>query len=322
MQNNLPSPHLTSIETVSFYGLHKGSRLIVTGFVHGNEPAGSLAITQLIEEFRSGKRQLLRGQVTFIPVVNGLAHHHNTRNGERNLNRNLAESAIPQDNEDRVANVLCPLLRAHDVLIDLHSFNSTGQAFALIGPKDNHGDLEPFTHAKVEEDLVQSFNLPMVVHGWLPAHEKVLQMKRQAGVTENLASLHGIGTTEYMRFFGGCAITVECGQHLDPQAPQIGYDCVINGMLTLGMIEGTLPKMQTPRVLEICDPILSQHPDDHLLKHFTAGEAVKAGENIGKRADGRDIIMPYNGAIIFASLTANLHEELCFLCKESNRLQN
>lgn len=317
MQSNL-----TSIETVSFYGLHKGPRLIVTGSVHGNEPAGPLAIERLIEEFRSGKRQLLRGQVTFIPVVNALARHNDTRIGNRNLNRNFAESAIPQDNEDRVANVLCPLLRAHDVLIDLHSFNAQGQAFALIGPHDNDDNLEPFKHAKAEEVLVKSFGLPMVAYGWLPAHEKALEMKRQAGVTEDLASLHGVGTTEYMRFSGGYAITVECGQHLDPQGPQIGYNCVINGLMTLGMIKKFQSNVSAPRVLEICDPILSQHPDDRLIKHFTAGEMVKTGEIIGKRADGSDIIMPYDGAIIFASLTAHRHEELCFLCKESDRLND
>ncbi|MGU3575610.1 succinylglutamate desuccinylase/aspartoacylase family protein [Brucellaceae bacterium C25G] len=317
MQNNL-----TSIETVSFYGLHKGPRLIVTGSVHGNEPAGPLAITRLIEEFRTGKRQLLRGQVTFVPVVNALARHHNTRIGDRNLNRNLAESAIPQDNEDHVANVLCPLFRAHDVLIDLHSFNSAGQAFALIGPPDNNGTLEPFSHAKEEEALVKSFGLPMVVYGWLPAHEKALHMKRKAGVRQDLASLHGVGTTEYMRFSGGYAITVECGQHLDPQGPQIGYDCVINGMMTLGMIEKSGEYVASPRVLQICDPILSEHPDDRLVKHFTAGEAVKSGEIIGTRANGSDIVMPYDGAIIFASVSADLHEELCFLCKESDRLQD
>jgi predicted deacylase len=42
--------------------------------------------------------------------------------GDRNLNRNLRPTAVPQDFEDRIANVLCPLLDAHDVLLDLHSF--------------------------------------------------------------------------------------------------------------------------------------------------------------------------------------------------------
>lgn len=310
-----------AIETVTFHGLKTGPRLIVTGSVHGNEPSGPYAIARLISEFRSGQRELECGQVTFVPVVNGLAFRNNTRIGDRNFNRNLSESAIPQDNEDRVANVICPLLRTHDVLIDLHSFGSEGEAFALIGPKDNHGALEPFAHAAAEEKLAKALNLPLIVHGWLPAHEKALKQKREAGVTEGLSSLHGVGTTEYMRFAGGYGVTVECGQHLDPKGPQIGYDCVVNGMFALGMITDASSHAQLPRVLNICDAVLADHADDRLLKRFTAGEPVQQGEVIGKRANGSDIVMPYDGAIIFASLSSPVHSELCFLCKVSDRLK-
>ena len=316
--NNPPK----SIETVTFHGLKPGPRLIVTGSVHGNEPSGPYAISRLISEFRSGQRELECGQVTFVPVVNGLAFRNNTRIGDRNFNRNLSESAIPQDNEDRVANVICPLLRAHDVLIDLHSFGSEGEAFALFGPRDNQGVLEPFVHEAAESKLAKAMNLPLLVHGWLPAHEKAIKQKREAGVTEGLSSLHGVGTTEYMRFAGGYGVTVECGQHLDPNGPQIGYDCVINGMVALGMIKDAPQKPKSLRVLEISEAILADHDDDQLLKRFVTGEAVSEGEVIGKRADGRDIVMPYDGAIIFASLTSPAHSELCFLCKVSDRLQD
>lgn len=311
-----------SIEAVSFHGLKPGPRLIVTGAVHGNEPSGPYAITRLISEFRNGQRELECGQVTFVPVVNGLAFRNNTRNGDRNFNRNLSPSAISQDNEDRVANIICPLLRAHDVLIDLHSFGSEGEAFALIGPKNNNGALEPFAHDLAEEKLVKALNLPLIVHGWLPAHEKALKQKREAGVTERLSSLHGVGTTEYMRFAGGYGVTVECGQHLDPNGPQVGYDCVINGMIVLGMIADVPKPAQKPRVLEISDAILANHEDDRLHKRFVAGEPVQQGEIIGRRADGSDIVMPYDGAIIFASLSSPVHSELCFLCKVSSRLES
>ncbi|MGH6762587.1 MAG: L,D-transpeptidase family protein [Phyllobacterium sp.] len=310
-----------SIESVTFHGLNPGSRVIVTGSVHGNEPAGPYAIARLIAEFRSGTRQLERGALTFVPVVNGLAFRQNTRVGDRNLNRNLVESAIPQDNEDRVANVLCPLLRAHDVLIDLHSFSAEGEPLALIGPQDNGGDLEPFAHADAEAALVSVMNLPLVIHGWLAAHEKALSQKRAAGVTEGLSSLHGVGTTEYMRFVGGYGVTVECGQHLDPNGPQVGYDCVLNGLAHLGMIKEDRPLTRTPRVLEIADAILADHEDDRLLRQFRAGEAVAKDEVIGRRADGTDIVAPYDGAVIFASLSAAVNSELCFLCKASTRLE-
>lgn len=311
-----------SIETVTFHGMKPGPRLIVTGSVHGNEPCGPYAINRLINEFRTGQRELECGTVTFVPVVNGLAFRNNTRIGDRNFNRNLSESAIPQDNEDRVANIICPLLRAHDVLIDLHSFSSEGEPLALMGPRNNNGYLEPFAHEAAEEKLAKALGLPLIVYGWLPAHEKALKQKHEAGVTEGLSSLHGIGTTEYMRFAGGYGVTVECGQHLDPKGPQVGYDCVINGMAALNMIAATGSEAKNPRVVEIGEAVLADHEDDRLIKQFTAGEPVKAGEIIGKRANGDDIVVPYDGAIIFAGLTAPVHTELYFLCKSSNRLQD
>ncbi|QIG50754.1 L,D-transpeptidase family protein [Nordella sp. HKS 07] len=308
-----------AIESVTFHGLRPGPRVIVTGAVHGNEPAGPYAIARLIAEFRSGARLLERGTLTFVPLVNGLAFRQNTRAGHRNLNRNLSESPIPRDNEDRVANVLCPLLRAHDVLIDLHSFNGEGEAFALIGPQDNTGALEPFAYADAEAALAKAMNLPLVVHGWLAAHEKAQGQKQAAGVN-GISSLQGVGTTEYMRFSGGYGVTVECGQHLAPDAQLIGYECVVNGLAHLGVITAASPAIRKPRVLEIVDVILAAHEDDRLVRPFKACEAVTEGEVIGRRADGTDILAPYDGAVIFASMNAEANHELCYLCTPSSRL--
>jgi N-alpha-acetyl-L-2,4-diaminobutyrate deacetylase len=38
---------------------------------------------------------------------------------------------MPTDNEDLVGNMLCRLLREHDVLLDIHSFRSKGGSFAF-----------------------------------------------------------------------------------------------------------------------------------------------------------------------------------------------
>ena len=62
--------------------------------------------------------------MTFVPITNALAYQRQQRMGERNLNRNLRPQLKPVDHEDRIANVLCPLLARHDVLLDLHSFHS------------------------------------------------------------------------------------------------------------------------------------------------------------------------------------------------------
>lgn len=308
-----------ALETVTFHGLERGPRVIVTGAVHGNEPSGPMAIRRLIEEFRSGRRRLLRGRLTFLPVTNPLAFARNTRSGDRNLNRLLAESAIPQDNEDRVANALCPLLRDNDVLIDLHSFGSEGEPFACFGPSNNDGPLEPFRHAAEEEALAAALGLPLLVHGWLPAHQKAIAMKEREGVI-GLSPLTGVGTTEYMRAVGGYGVTVECGQHLQADGPAIAYDVTVNGLVHLGLIAGPAATRPCPRVIEIADAILAESPADRLSRRFAAGEVIREGDVLGTRADGRAIVAPYDGAVIFASVTAPANSELCFLCRDSNRI--
>jgi len=105
-------------------GQQPGSRLIVTGAVHGNETCGTKAILRVLQQLEDGMLTVRRGSVTFVPVTNPLAFAKGERAGERNLNRNLFPHPNPQDFEDRVANWLCPLLAQHDVLLDLHSFNA------------------------------------------------------------------------------------------------------------------------------------------------------------------------------------------------------
>lgn len=150
-----PAERPTSLRIHQFHGLRPGPRLIVLGAVHGNEVAGPQAIGRALAELDAGRWRIERGVVTFVPVTNPLAHALGRRTGDRNLNRNLRPTAVPQDFEDRVGNVLCPLLDAHDVLLDLHSFNGLGEAFTLFGPEDNTDDLEPFAHAADEARLAR-----------------------------------------------------------------------------------------------------------------------------------------------------------------------
>ena len=111
-------PHPLQFKSVTFTALQPGPKLIVLGAVHGNEVSGSKAILKMIQEFEIGDRLLVKGQVTFVPITNPLAYNRKQRNGDRNLNRNLTPTNNPTDFEDHVANWLCPLLAAHDVLLD------------------------------------------------------------------------------------------------------------------------------------------------------------------------------------------------------------
>ena len=161
------SAPLHPYKSIRYVGRAPGPRLIATGAVHGNEVCGTRAIERLADELDRGERLLVRGCLTLVPVANALAYHLGTRAGERNLNRALGPTATPQAFEDHVANWLCPLLTEHEVLLDLHSFQAPGRPFALVGPRNNQGEIEPFAHAAREEALARCLGVDRLVDGWL-----------------------------------------------------------------------------------------------------------------------------------------------------------
>ena len=117
----------THLRIHQFAGLKPGPRLLVTGAVHGNEVHGSKAMAEIARQIDAGELTLLRGTLTFVPIVNPLAHQLDRREGDRNLNRNLRPPVIAQDFEDRIARVLCPLIAQHDGILD----GNTGTARKL-----------------------------------------------------------------------------------------------------------------------------------------------------------------------------------------------
>ena len=110
--------------------------------------------------------------------------------------------------------------------------------------------------------------------------------------------------------------------HTDPEAAAVGYRTILNGLAHLGLVtaDPILPQ-DAPAVWEISEALMADSAEDRLSRQFTAGEAVRENEIIGQRATGQPIRMPYDGAVIFASLDAEPGTELCFFCKASDRLQ-
>ena len=115
--------------------------------LHGNEVCGPQAIARAADDLVHGRLALTRGRLTLVPVANPLAFRQNTRGGERNLNRRFVPRPEPRDYEDRVTRQFAPLLAAHDALLDLHSFHTPGEPFAMVGPRDNAGPREPFARS-------------------------------------------------------------------------------------------------------------------------------------------------------------------------------
>lgn len=315
-------------ESSTFAAIKPGKRLIVCGAVHGNEVCGSYAIRRVMADITGAALPLLAGSVTFVPVTNPLAFALRQRNGDRNLNRNLYPQPEPQDFEDHLANWLCPLLAAHDVLLDLHSFNSSGQPFALLGPSNNSGALEPFTQAASEQEMVLRLGVNRFVDGWLDTYARGVQRRLERTPASqrridllNTDSRYGVGTTEYMRAQGGCAVTLECGQHDDPAAPEVAYQAILNTMAWCGLIAPRAVNVPTEReMLHLYDVIDRYDEADVFSRSWASFDPIKQATLIGTRANGDQVRAPRDGYIVFPNVKAAPGQEWFYLAERSNRL--
>ncbi|NNC00779.1 succinylglutamate desuccinylase, partial [Corallococcus exiguus] len=208
----------------------------------------------------------------FVPVANMKAFRQRTREGDRNLNRNLGDKPIPQDYEDVIGNRLCALLRAHDVLLDIHSFKSEGEPFVFAGPNDNSGAIEPFRFARPEGEFAVRLGTSVVIHGWLDVYDRFVKERLKCGY--ETASAEGIGTTEYMRFAGGYGVTLECGSHDDPQSIEVGYAAILNALAHLGLVDAPAPAVSAATAIQIVDVILCNTEGDRLEGAWNTGDTI------------------------------------------------
>lgn len=312
----------TGLATSQFLGLHPGPRLILLGAVHGNETCGTVAIRRIQQELAEGALRIERGTLTMLPITNPLAYRLKRRHGDRNLNRNMRVSAEPQDFEDALANLLCPLLQSHDVLLDLHSFHTPGVPFALFGPRNNNGTVEPFAKAEEEEALALSLGVDRFVEGWLETYAEGVRDRQARGAQAHVD--YGVGTTETIRRYGGIGVTLECGQHDDDEAPAVAYKAIRNVLAHLKMIDsaGVDPvKPQPPEVIRLYKVIDRLHAGDRFCRDWQSFETISKGDVLALRNDGTKLTAGQDGWIVFPNPTAQVDQEWFYLAQRSDRLR-
>ena len=319
----IATTHLRAHRFAGLAGGRTGPRLIVTGAVHGNETAGTRGIERVLGEIERGEINITRGTVTFVPVCNPLAYQHGRRMGDRNLNRRMQPSATPQDFEDHIAGVLCPLLAEHEVLLDLHSFRSPGQPFVMRGPADNTGALEPFARAGAEASLAAHVGPRRIVEGWMTAYAAGVAQRRARGLTPGAVHedpSYGVGTTEYMRSQGGYGLTLECGQHDDPAGPDVAHHAIRQTLALLGMADLPLAPPARPFECLALAAVVDRHAEgDRFAKPWTSFDPLAADELIAVRADGSELRAPEAGYIVFPDVSAQPGHEWFYLAQASQR---
>jgi predicted deacylase len=276
-----------TIKICSYDALLPGPTLLVIGAVHGNEQCGTRAILRLQQALDDGQIHLKQGRLLLMPIANPKAYERHVRFIERNLNRHLYPKAQPQAYEDFLDPILCYWIKQADVVLDLHSYTSPGGAFIFLG-EDNGA----------ERDFAMSLGVDDFVYGWQQAYGA----PTLDAVAADQAHKESTGTTEYARQQGAIAITLECGQHLNADAADIGYRAILNALAYLKMRDdAVIVRSTAPRCVRMLS-VFYRPEQAHFVQPWRHFDAVKAGEVIANLADGSELTAPQEGYIVLPKI--------------------
>jgi predicted deacylase len=285
------------IRSITYSGLEPGLKFLVIAAIHGNEKCGTVGVNRVMEEIDSGKLKIMRGQVTFVPIGNPRAYDQDKRFTERNLNRYLVPMMEPDCYEAKLGNILCPMLEACDVHLAIHSYTVGGEPFIFVAPSD----------AK-EHAFAAALGPRTLLTGWEEAYAATGRKAKAADDEESTGSI------EYARRHGALAVNIECGQHKDPEAPEVAYRAVRNALRYLGLTDE--PKLEaTPAKTRLITVTEVHYRDDEgkFPKPWKHLETVKQGEPMAFRADGKAIPAPNDGFIIMPKIDTPIGEEWFYL---------
>src|SRR3989338_8035896 len=146
----------------TFGSEEKGTRVLLFGAIHGDEPCGPTALRKLMGEFSTGEPRVLKGSVTCIPVCNPKAFAREVRYCDENLNRVFTHHASPKTYEAKLANDLASFVDQCDVLIDLHSTSASSVPFVFLDYQ-----------TEANRQLAEAIGIPNIVTGWIELYKKI-----------------------------------------------------------------------------------------------------------------------------------------------------
>ena len=195
----------------------------------------------------------------------------------------------------------------------------------MIGPANNAETLEPFARADQEQSLALRLGPRRMVEGWLSTYATGVQERLARTSSTDRAGLlstdssYGVGTTEFMRSQGGYAITLECGQHTDPAAPDVAYRAIRNTLAHLGLVDDPDPVPNEVEFLRLSQVIDRHHQGDKFAQVWSSFDPVQAGQLIGTRHDGTPVRASADGYIVFPNGNATKGNEWFYLAQRSTR---
>ena len=281
------------IKIYEYRAVHDGPTVTIFGALHGNEPCGPQAIQKITEKFENKKLTLLRGRIILVPISNPLAYQKNKRYIDEDLNRIFRKTTRPKTYEQELANILCGLIDATDVFVDVHSTGAKGPPTVF---------LDFPTHSNTA--LAKSTGIHLAIVGWPKLYE-------------NDKRLISYDTTVYAHDKKKDGILVECGQHADPNAPNVAEQVIIHVLKQYQMIPHGknyhAAQPQKLKKIKMTELFIKEHKNDSFSRRWKHLEAVKKGQVIAKRNSGELIRAPNDRVMMLPKYSPPIGKEWFYL---------
>jgi succinylglutamate desuccinylase len=268
-----------------------GRLMIVTGGLHGNEPAGVLALQRVLSRLEE-RRPRARGRLVALSG-NHAALARNVRYVDRDMNRIWCPSEIIERNqsgagdlsEESEQRVLLAEIQARVAaargpvfFLDLHSTSAPGAPFAILGDTLQN------------REIGFAFGIPVIL-----------------GLEENVHCT----LLEFFGEQGHVAVGVEGGSHTDPSTVDHHEAIVWIALVAAGILsKGDVPELEAyrarlasaskgmPTVLEIQYRYdISNGEEFRMEPGFTNFQAIEKGRLLAY-ADGREVRAEAPGVLL------------------------
>ncbi len=276
------------LDTITFDSGKPGPTLLVLGSVHGNEKCGTQAIGRAAMELRSGIFSLDKGKLVVAPICNPEAYRRNKRYHEVNLNRVVKKHDKPSLYEHGLANELTAIIDGCDLMLDLHSYT---------------GGVKPFLFVEYDTPDERAYAAAMRIPHWVKGWNALYHDK---------AELWQGDTCTYAFEKGKLAILVECGQHDDPAAALVGYQCIRRALAHFGLA-GSFDAEPAPKP-DVCrlHSVHVKRGEGRLLKPWQHLDPVAKGDPVLQYDSGEILASPVDGVVVMPVEKSTIGEEWIF----------
>ena len=227
----------------------------VLGAVHGNERCGLAALERLTDAVSSGALAPSAGTWVLVhgnPEASEAGRRYTQGGADLNRLFDFAfETNLPRAQwtpEHERAALLRPVLEGLDALLDLHSATWPTPPFAIVND------------APASRELARRLGVGFVTQGW-----------GGPGLLMDRVSIGLLGKQ------GLPAVSVECGQHDEPDAIEEAWRCTVRFLRASGVLDGEAPRGDA-RFLEIVEIVSRPSETFRFVRPFRGLDVLEAGE--------------------------------------------